>query len=104
MVVGAIKRFFVRLAGPSLLAFLFVLAGASGAQAASVHITGVVTNPIGGAVQNVTVTATAAGGSTILFGPSTTAANGSYQLDVDPGTYDFHYLPPSGSGLNSAVT
>jgi hypothetical protein len=66
----------------------------------SLHITGTVTNQTGGGVLNVAVTATAPGGSTTLFGPSLITTNGTYQLDVDPGTYDIHFVPPEGGRLN----
>ncbi|HEX3082314.1 MAG TPA: carboxypeptidase-like regulatory domain-containing protein [Candidatus Saccharimonadia bacterium] len=89
----------LRLAGPGLLAVLFALfgLGAAAAEAASVHVTGTVTNQSGSGVQNVSVTATDPGGTTVDFGPSFTAADGSYQLDVDPGTYDFHFVLAGGA-------
>jgi protocatechuate 3,4-dioxygenase beta subunit len=68
-----------------------------------IHITGTVTNQSGTGVQNVSVTATNADTSTVAFGPAVTASNGSYSLDVEAGTYDFHFDPASGSGLNSVV-
>ncbi|WP_203914371.1 hypothetical protein, partial [Rhizocola hellebori] len=61
------------------------------------------TSQAGGGVQNVAVTATAPGATTTLFGPVLTATNGAYQLDVDPGTYDIHFTPPTGSGLNPII-
>lgn len=103
MVGKTIGRFLLRLAGPSLLAIFMSVTGAVGAEAASVHVTGTVTQPGGGGVQNVSVTATDPGGTTVLYGPSFSAADGSYVLDVDPGTYDFHFVPPGGSGLNPAL-
>jgi fibronectin type 3 domain-containing protein len=65
----------------------------------SVRLAGSVTDQSGAGVTNVAVTATAPGGSAVLFGPSLTAANGAYTLDVDPGTYDIRFVP-SGGGLN----
>src|ERR1051326_302307 len=85
------------------LILLTFVAPARAFASGSVHVTGTVTSQAGGGVQNVSVTATAPGGSTTLFGPVLTAANGSYQLDVDPGTYDIHFVPPAGSGLNPIV-
>lgn len=100
----SIGRTLLRLAGPGLGAFvLSLVAFASSAQAASIHITGTLTNPTGGGVQNVSVTATAPGDSTVVYGPSFSLANGSYGLDVDPGTYDIHFTPPGGSYLNPVV-
>jgi len=51
----------------------------------------------------VSVTATSPGGTTVEFGPSPTGTDGSYALAVDPGTYDFHFTPPAGSGLNPVI-
>ena len=97
-------RYVSRVAGLGLSTSLFVLALPAVASAAgSVHITGTVTNQSGSGIQNVSVTATVPGGMTAEFGPSVTAADGSYQLDVDPGTYDFNFVPPGGSGLNSVA-
>lgn len=62
-------------------------------------ITGTVTAQDGSALQDVSITATNPGGTTVEFGPSVTASDGSYQLSVDPGVYDIHFMPPSGSGL-----
>jgi hypothetical protein len=95
------KRHVPHLVGTGLVGALMALSLPGTAHAdGPLHITGTVTNQTGGGVQNVSVTATAPGNSTVLFGPSHTAANGSYQLDVDPGTYDIHFVPPAGSGLN----
>ena len=93
------SRWLVAILIPLLLLGLPAPAFAAG----SVHITGTVTNQTGGGVLNVSVTATAPGGATVLYGPSLTVANGSYQLDVDPGTYDIHFDPPAGSGLSPIV-
>ena len=75
----------------------------SPALAASIAITGKIVDQNGNGVQGVTVTATDPGGTTVDFGPTTSAQDGSYELDVDPGTYDLHFDPPSGSGLNPIV-
>jgi len=83
--------------------FLFTLPGVAHASG-PFHVTGTVTSQAGGGVQNVSVTATAPGGTTVLFGPASTSTSGSYQLDVSSGTYDFHFDPPSGSGLNPIVS
>src|SRR4051812_26368461 len=90
--------------GIGLAACLFVLALPAVAVAAgSVHVTGTVADQGGSGIQGVSVTATDPGGVTVDFGPSFTAADGSYQLDVAAGTYDLHFTPPSGSGLNPVV-
>lgn len=91
------------LAVAGLLATSLVLLGHGSAEAAGIQITGTVTNQSNAGVQNVSVTATAPGGTSVLFGPIVTAADGSYQLVVDPGTYDLHFTPPGGSGLNPVV-
>jgi len=77
--------------------------GADVHAAGSIAITGVVTDLNGAGVSNVSVYATAAGSSTVEYGPSTTATDGSYTLNVDAGTYDFHFDPPSASGLSPVV-
>lgn len=74
-----------------------VPAGATG----SIAITGTVTNQSGSGVANVSVTADTPGTTTVVYGPSTSASDGTYTLYVDAGTYDFHFDPPSGSMLNS---
>ncbi|HZN18604.1 MAG TPA: carboxypeptidase-like regulatory domain-containing protein [Micromonosporaceae bacterium] len=83
---------------------LFIAAAPAAANATgTLHVTGTVTDQSGAGVQNVSVTATALGGTAVLFGPVSTASNGGYQLDVDPGTYDIHFVPPSGSGLRIRI-
>jgi hypothetical protein len=86
-------------------AFIALSHGGAGAGAAtgSIAITGTVTNQSGTGVANVSVYATDPGGSTVDFGPTTTASDGSYVLDVNAGSYDFHFDPTSGSGMNSVV-
>jgi len=100
-----VKRCFLRLVCSGLAAFLFVLGLASIANAATagVHITGTVTTTAGNVLANVSVTATDPGGTAVRFGPSLTNASGSYQLDVDSGTYDFHFVPPAGSSVDPIV-
>lgn len=73
--------------------------GATGAYS----INGTVTNSSGSGVANVQVSATAPGGSSTLYGPATTASNGTYALAIDTGTYDIHFDPPAGSGLSPIV-
>jgi hypothetical protein len=86
------------------LTFLFGLFSPVFAQTVdAVQLTGTVTNQSGSGIENVSITATAPGGSTTLFGPSITLSNGSYQLEVDPGTYDIHFNPPVESGFSSAI-
>jgi fibronectin type 3 domain-containing protein len=95
------RRYLARFTFVSIVVALVGLALPQVAHAVdTVRINGTVTNQTGGGVLNVSVTATAPGGSTVLFGPVLTAANGSYELTVDPGTYDIHFVPPSGSGLS----
>ncbi|HSX34631.1 MAG TPA: carboxypeptidase regulatory-like domain-containing protein [Candidatus Saccharimonadales bacterium] len=78
--------------------------GAPRAQAEpTIHVTGLVTNQSGSGVANVAVTADTPGTTTVAYGPSTTASDGSYELDVEAGTYDLHFTPASGSGLNPVV-
>ncbi|HEU0026513.1 MAG TPA: carboxypeptidase regulatory-like domain-containing protein, partial [Ktedonobacterales bacterium] len=104
-----VKTVLARIASVSLTlaiaSFSLVSLAPSGVAlaAGSLHITGTVTNQSGGGVLNVSVTATAPGGTTTLFGPSATDSSGAYDLAVDPGTYDIHFDPPSGSGLNPIV-
>jgi hypothetical protein len=102
MRVGRAARWMATTALIFVLAIVSVVArGAAHLQAAEpIHITGVVTAQNGSGVQNVAVTATNPGGTTVVYGPSATAADGSYQLDVEAGTYDFRFTPASGSGLN----
>lgn len=72
----------------------------------SIQITGAVTAPSGAGVGNVSVYATdpgVTGVNNAVYGPTTTATDGTYTLDVDAGTYDFHFDPSSGSGYNSVV-
>src|SRR5689334_19143624 len=79
---------------------LFAIHGGTTVKAAgSIAITGTVTNGNGVGISNLSVTADAPGTSTVEFGPTTTASDGSYTLYVDTGSYDFHFDPPSGSGL-----
>jgi protocatechuate 3,4-dioxygenase beta subunit len=63
-----------------------------------------VTNSSGSGVTGVSVTATDPGGSVVESGPVTTASNGAYTLPVDTGTYDIHFVPAGGSGLNPIVS
>jgi hypothetical protein len=99
------KSFRFYLLGTVVLGLMLGLLSWSGLGLAqgSLQITGTVTNQSGSGVQNVSVYATDPSGSTVEYGPTTTASDGTYQLDVDPGTYDFHFDPASGSGLNPVV-
>src|SRR5689334_16758843 len=69
----------------------------------TVLVSGTVTNQSGQGINNVSVSATDPGGTTILFGPTSTISDGTYTLGVDPGTYDFHFVPQNGTGLSSVV-
>jgi len=76
-----------------------VRAGATG----SIEVSGKVSDQSGNGVANVSITADSPGTTTVEFGPSTTASDGSYTLFVDAGTYDFHFDPPSGSNLTPVI-
>jgi hypothetical protein len=84
-----------------LSVMIALLPGAVALASGSLAVTGTVTNSSGAGVANVTVNADAPGTTTVDFGPVTTASDGTYTLYVDAGSYDFHFDPPSGSGLNS---
>ena len=80
------------------LSSFFISLLTAGVFAATVTVSGTVTNQNGQGVANVQVTATAPGGSTVLHGPATTDSGGAYQLDVESGgTYDIHFTPPANS-------
>ncbi len=70
---------------------------------ALIDVTGTITNNSGADVSGASIYATDPGTATVDYGPVTSAADGSYDLQVAAGTYDFHFVPPSGSNLNSAV-
>jgi hypothetical protein len=104
------SNIFFRLAIPGVLAFLFAVFNHVGTASAavcdpsaSVHITGSITSQNGAGVGNVTVTANAAGASTAEYGPCFSLTNGTYEIDVAPGTYDLHFNPPSTSNLNPVI-
>src|ERR1041385_4100668 len=84
-----------------LFGFLFVPLSVQAAHA--FQISGTVTDQNGNGVPNVSVTATAPGDTTVVFGPSQTATGGSYLLDVDAGTFDIHFTPANGSGYTPLV-
>jgi hypothetical protein len=65
-------------------------------------VTGNVSGPSGN-LDNVTVIATDPGGTNVDFGPVTTDSSGNYTLDVNAGTYDFHFVPPSSTGLSAII-
>lgn len=69
----------------------------------AIQVAGKVTAPDGSGVANVVVTASPSSGVGTSFGPATTAADGSYNVSVDAGTYDFHFAAPSGSYFASAT-
>jgi hypothetical protein len=99
------KKYLLRLAGSGALGIFFALFGYVATAQAAVHVTGTVTDQSGAGVQNVTVSATDVGGTTLQADPvSTVGTTGSYDLVLDlPGTYDIHFTPSSGSGLNPIV-
>ena len=101
-----IKAGLRRLAWLSVLAlFCIGLIGVGHVSAAPMaQITGQVTDPQGAAVSKVSVTVTAPGSSTVLYGPVTTNVKGNYTLTVlNRSTYDVHFVPQSNSGLNAYV-
>ena len=67
------------------------------------QLTGRITDPGGSGIANVSVSATAPGGSAIQFGPASSGADGTYSLGIDAGTYDIHFDPPASSGLHALV-
>jgi PKD domain/Carboxypeptidase regulatory-like domain len=77
--------------------------GAGAGATGSIAVTGTVTNQSGAGIANVSISADAPSSSTVEFGPTTTASDGSYTLYVDAGSYDFHFDPPSGSGLSPII-
>ena len=66
-------------------------------------ITGIVSDSSGNRIADVSVTATDPGGTSVDYGPVTTATDGSYDLQVVPGTYDIHFTPEADSGLSTTV-
>lgn len=81
------------------LALAAVLAcGASGAAQAAFTITGVVRNEAGVGLSNVDLDfIDACSGDSVFLVNDKTAADGSYSIVVNAGTYDIHYTPPAGS-------
>jgi hypothetical protein len=86
----------------ALLLGLFCWPATAHAQG-SVQVSGTVADSNAQGVQGVSVYATDLGGTTTEFGPVTTGQDGSYALSLDPGTYDIHFDPPSGSTLGPIV-
>ena len=92
----SVKLFLVGAIASGLIIGIFSWTGLVGHAQGSLQITGTVTDPNGNGLNNVSVYATNPGGTTVEYGPTTTASNGTsdgtYELDVDPGTYDFHFV------------
>jgi hypothetical protein len=89
-----------------LLAFIIIAAPLTAAAAPTVWLRGMVSNPRPEGLSGVNVYATAPGSSTPLYGPVPTTPWGEYQLNVDPGTYDIHFVPATDgweSGFNAAT-
>lgn len=85
---------------------LFFICTHSVHAAPSVQIMGTVTydgNDSNIPIANAQVTASAPGDNAPLFGPITTDQNGYFDLMVEPGTYDLHFTPPSGSTAQSSI-
>jgi hypothetical protein len=80
----------------TVVGVLFAAYTTANATTGSIHIAGTVTDQAGQAIQNVSVSATNPGSSTTVFGPAVTGSDGSYSLDVDPGTYDILFTPATG--------
>ena len=66
-------------------------------------VTGSVTAPNGTPVPGVAATETDPDDTTVRHGSAVTRDIGSFTLDVQEGTYDFHFVPPSSSTHNRIV-
>src|SRR6185369_3289316 len=104
----SVRNYLIRLTGSGILALLFALFGhAAFADAAIAHVTGTVTDQNGISLGSVSVTAVPLDGGNSNGPVPTSPTDGSYDITVDTGTaghsYDFHFSPPSGSGLNGTV-
>ena len=105
---GTFKKYILRFARASGLAVLLALSGhAATADAATAHVTGTATDQNGLGVPGLSVTAVALDGGSSNGPVATSPTDGYYDMSVDTGlsghTYDLHFLPPSGSGLNEIV-
>lgn len=80
-----------------------VQTGASVKAAGSIHITGSVYAQNGNNLQDISVTAVSTANPTAVFGPVKTDSSGSYRLQIEAGTYDFHFDTPDGSSLIPAT-
>ncbi|HVX24030.1 MAG TPA: hypothetical protein VG992_01670 [Candidatus Saccharimonadales bacterium] len=95
------KLLVVNILCSSLIAVSFSGLVWAGTAGGSIAVVGKITSSTGSPVSNISVYATDPGSATVDFGPVTSASDGMYELDVDTGTYDIHFDPPSGSGLQS---
>lgn len=88
-----------------VLAVVYVLLQSTATVGATgtIHIQGTVTNQSGSAVEGVAVSAVDTSNEATVFDGATTAADGTYDLTVEAGTYDVHFVPTSESQLQSAV-
>ena len=100
--IGTITAF-VSVLVLSVIILLVVHSGARVNAQGSINITGTVTNANGQDTDNVSVYATDPGTSNVDFGPVATNSSGYYDLQVEAGTYDFHFVPQSGSGFDPVV-
>ena len=85
----------------TLLSVHFSLSGK--ADSGTEIVSGTVTSQDDNGIADVSVTATDPGGTTVDYGPVTSDDNGNYSLDVEAGSYDFHYVPASGSNFSPII-
>lgn len=71
--------------------------------AVSVEVSGTVVGSGGTPIPGVLITAVDPGTSVVRFGPTVTAEDGRFSLQVEAGSYDFRFDPPDGSGLVPVV-
>ena len=108
MIARSIRRNLLQFAGSPMLALIAAVFGyATPANAATAHVTGVVSDLNGIGVANSSVSAVPLDGG-IPSGPvPTSPTDGSYDITVDTGisghTYDFYFLTPQGSGIAEVV-
>src|SRR5438552_672496 len=86
-----------------LVAFICVFTFVATSHAATVRVTGRITDQNGSGILNVQISAKDPSTGAVDFGPVSTLADGSYELDVSPGTYNILIQPPSSSNIASLV-
>ena len=88
--------------GRSLLGLLALLSIGIAAPAIAVTITGVVRDNLSVAVGNVDIDfIDACTGDNVFLAADRTAADGTFSISIAAGTYDIHFIPPTGSSLCS---